>query len=134
MRSHPGLIRAAVHELLRFDSPTHMVPRFAAADSVLGGKRIRRGDTVLALVGAANRDPAAFAEPDCLDLDRDARKQLGFGQGDHICLGAPLALVILERTLMAMVQRFSRIELIGPPLYGGAIQLRIPDRMVVRCE
>lgn len=126
-------MRMAAHELLRYDSPTHLVPRFAVADTELGGRRIRRGDVVLAMVGAANRDPAAFPKPDELNLERDARRQLGFGQGDHICLGAPLALAILEAALGGLLDRFARIELVAPPDYCATVELRIPDRLILRC-
>jgi cytochrome P450 len=133
LRGEPRRLHLAVHELLRYDSSTHIVPRFAAIDSELGGKHIRRGDTVLAVVGAANRDPAAFTSPDKLDCDRDARRQLGFGQGEHICLGAPLALAILEAALTALLARFSCIELAAQPEYGPAVQLRIPAKLLLRC-
>jgi cytochrome P450 len=134
LRAEPRRIHLAVHELLRYDSSTHIVPRFAATDSELGGKHIRRGDTVLAVIGAANRDPAVFASPDELDCSRDARRQLGFGQGEHICLGAPLALAIVEAALTAMLARFSSIELAAPPEYGPAVQLRSPTRLLLRCS
>ena len=126
-------MHVAVHELLRYDSPSHIVPRFAAIDTELGGKRVRRGDAVLAMVGAANRDPAVFSNPDKLDIERDARRQLGFGQGEHICLGAPLALMILEIALNGLLARFERFELAEPPEYGPSVQLRVPDRLVLRC-
>jgi cytochrome P450 len=132
LRREPALMRMAVHELLRFDSPTHIALRFAVVDTELAGRRIRRGETVMAMVGAANRDPAEFPNPNELDLDRDARRQLGFGQGEHICLGAPLALLILETALGTIIQCFSRIELVAPPEIGPSVELRIPDRVVVR--
>lgn len=134
LRREPGNIRQAVHELLRFDSPTHMVARFAAADSEMGGRRIRRGDSVFAMVGAANRDPAEFERPDELDLDRDARRQLGFGQGEHICLGAPLALAIMQTALACLLARFERIELVAAVEYGPTVELRVPSRLMLRCE
>jgi cytochrome P450 len=133
LRENPEKMHVAVHELLRYDSPSHIVPRFAAIDTELGGKRVRRGDAVLAMVGAANRDPAVFSNPDKLDIERDARRQLGFGQGEHICLGAPLALMILEIALNGLLARFERFELAEPPEYGPSVQLRVPDRLVLRC-
>jgi cytochrome P450 len=132
LRDHPGRLRAAAHELLRYDSPTHMVPRFAAIDTVAAGRRIRRGDAVLAMVGAANRDPAVFPAPDELDITRDARRQLGFGQGAHICLGAPLGLEILEAAVGALARRFEHLELVSPPVYAPNVELRIPDRVMLR--
>ncbi|MGH2610724.1 MAG: cytochrome P450, partial [Tepidiformaceae bacterium] len=67
-----------------------------------------------------------------IDLSRDARRQLGFGQGEHICLGAPLALAIAEAALGALVGRFTCIELAGTPEYATNIELRIPDRVLLR--
>lgn len=132
LRRRPAVIPHAVHELLRYDSPTHMVPRVAARDTELAGRRVRAGDMVLAMVGAANRDPAAFAEPDALNLARDARRHLGFGQGEHVCLGAPLARVLTEAALRALLERFSRLELAAPVEYGQSLELRLPERLVMR--
>ena len=131
LREHPECTRAAAHELMRYDSPTHMVARFAVVETVLGGRRVRRGDAVLAMVSAANRDPAVFASPDEIDLGRDARRQLGFGQGEHICLGGPLGLAIVEAALGALAGRFERMELVGAAVYAPNVELRIPDRMVL---
>ena len=133
LRRSPNRMAAAVHEFLRYDSPTHIVARFAAEETRLGARRIRRGDAVLAVVGAANRDPAMFPEPDTLDITRDARRELSFGQGEHICLGAPLALAIVAITLELLMARFARIELAAEPAYGGSVELRVPDRLMLRC-
>jgi hypothetical protein len=132
LRRRPELIPYALHELLRYDTPTHTVPRLAVQDTQLAGRRVRAGDMLLAMVGAANRDPVVFPEPDVLNLARDARRQLGFGQGEHICLGAPLARVITEAALTALLKHFSRIEPVGAPEYGTNFELRLPERLVVR--
>ncbi|MEX1103964.1 MAG: cytochrome P450 [Dehalococcoidia bacterium] len=132
LRRSPERMPMAIHELLRYDSPTHIAPRFAAMDTTLGGRRVHRGDAVLAMAGAANRDPIAFPQPDEIDLSRDARRQLGFGQGEHICLGAPLALAIVQAALGALLARFECIELLGAPEYAPNIELRIPDRVPLR--
>jgi cytochrome P450 len=132
LRRRPALIPYALHELLRYDTPTHTVPRIAAQDTELSGRRIKQGDMVLAMVGAANRDPAAFENPDALNLARDARRHLGFGQGEHICLGAPLARVIAEQSLSALLGRFSKLEAVGAPEYKSNFELRLPERLMVR--
>lgn len=132
LRMNPSVLRGALHELLRYDSPTHIAPRFATAETEMGGRRIRRGDAVLAVVGAANRDPAAFDNPDDLDVTRDARRQFALGQGEHVCLGMHVALAIMEAALGAIIAGFRSIELLRPPVYGGSIELRIPDQVVVR--
>lgn len=132
LRSNPSLLRGALHEFLRYDSPTHIAPRFATTGTEMGGRRVRQGDAVLAVVGAANRDPAAFNNPDELDVTRDARKQFAFGQGEHVCLGMHVALAIMEAALGAIIAAFRSIELLRPPVFGGSIELRIPDQVVVR--
>lgn len=134
LRREPSLIHNAVHELLRFDSPTHIIPRFASVECELAGKHIHPGDTILVVAGAGNRDPEAFANPDALDCRRDARRELAFGQGEHICLGAPLALALLEAAVTALFKRFSHIDLASEPEYGPAIQLRRPNRLMLRCS
>ncbi|MEX2032739.1 MAG: cytochrome P450, partial [Dehalococcoidia bacterium] len=89
LREDPDRVPDAVEEMLRFDSPVQGIARFAARDATVGDVRIPARDIVLCLIGAANRDPAAFAEPDVFDLDRTERRHLSFGQGIHYCLGAP---------------------------------------------
>jgi cytochrome P450 len=91
LRDDPSLIDRALEELLRYDSPVQIVLRFATQDMELGDKHIRRGSQLVILIGAANRDPAVFEDPDRLDVGRDDNKHLAFGGGIHYCLGASLA-------------------------------------------
>ncbi len=91
LRTTPALIPSAVEELLRFESPTQYTARIAAHDTELGGKQIRQKQAVFAVLGAGNRDPERFPEPDRLDLGRSDNKHLAFGWGAHFCFGAPLA-------------------------------------------
>jgi cytochrome P450 len=91
LRADPSLIPCAVEELLRFESPTQYTARLAPEDSELGGRRIGKRQAVFAVLGAANRDPARFPEPDRLDIARPDNKHLAFGWGGHFCFGAPLA-------------------------------------------
>jgi cytochrome P450 len=111
LRNDPALIPGAVHELMRFDSPIHAVPRLATQDMEFYGRRIRRGEAVFVVAGAANRDPEVFADADRLDVKRDARMHLGFGMGPHICLGGPLARMVAEVSLSALLERFPRLRL-----------------------
>jgi len=90
-RARPDLTDAAVDELLRLHSPIQATTRIAYADVALGGRLIRRGESVTLLLGAANRDPAAFVDPDRLHIARRPNRHLAFGRGIHYCLGAPLA-------------------------------------------
>jgi cytochrome P450 len=91
LRHDPTLIPNAVEELLRYDSPVQFLGRIATSEADCGGQRIRHGDLVLPVLGAANRDPAQFPDPDHLDVTRQASHHVAFGHGHHYCAGAPLA-------------------------------------------
>jgi cytochrome P450 len=113
----PSLLPNAVEELLRYDSPVQMTVRFAFADAALGERAARRGDLVLLLLGAANRDPAQFRNGDALDLARDnASTHLAFGGGIHYCLGAALARIEGEQAIGALFARFPSLRLGAAPL------------------
>ncbi|GBD24035.1 Polyketide biosynthesis cytochrome P450 PksS [bacterium HR29] len=120
----------AVHEFLRYDGPTHAVPRVVRCDTELRGARLRAGDVVYAMVGAANRDPAVFPEPDRLDLSRDARAHLSFGAGPHFCLGAPLARIVAEETLAPLLQRLGRYRVVRVR-WMHPFELRAPKELVL---
>lgn len=112
LRQQPDLIPGALDELLRFDSPVGIATfRYSTEALELGGTEIPAGVPVLIAPGAANRDPAAFAEPQHLDLGRNAAGHLAFGHGIHRCLGAPLALAEAEIALRAILTRFPGIRL-----------------------
>lgn len=113
LRERPELTAGAVDELCRFDSPTQALPRIAAAETRLGGKRIRAGDALYVMVGAANRDPEQFPDPDRLDIEREDRRHLSFALGAHFCVGAPLARLIGEVVLRALLDRFDRLSLVA---------------------
>jgi cytochrome P450 len=106
-------VETAVEELLRFDSSTQAVARFASEATRLGSAKIARGDQLFVMVAAANRDPAAFEEPDRLDLGRSPNRHLAFALGAHYCLGASLAREILRETLGQLRSRFATLSL-GP--------------------
>lgn len=106
LRENPSLIKSAVEELLRYDGPVMATFRWAKTDAELGGKVIRQGDRMLLVLGAANRDPAKFADPDRLDITRSPNPHVAFGHGIHICLGAPLARVEAQEAFLALSQRF----------------------------
>ncbi len=116
LRSDPALMRAAVEELLRYESPSQHTARIARDDVVLGGKTIRKGDAVIAVMAAANRDPARFPEPDRLDFDRPDNRHLAFGWAAHFCFGAPLARIEGEIAFGALLARFPKLELTGERL------------------
>jgi cytochrome P450 len=111
----PGLVPAAVEELLRFDTPLQLFQRTAMVDADVAGTRIRAGERVALLLGSANRDAEAFGDPDRLDVGRSPNPHLGFGAGIHFCLGAPLARLELQEELGALLRLAPGIELDGEP-------------------
>ncbi|MFG2577322.1 cytochrome P450 [Streptomyces sp. NPDC048481] len=116
LRSDPNEVPAALDELLRFDSPVSTATfRFTTQDLALGGTDLPAGVPVLVALGAANRDPRRFPDPDRLDLNRDASAHLGFGHGIHRCVGAPLARAEAEIVLRAVLTRFPGIRLAVAP-------------------
>jgi pimeloyl-[acyl-carrier protein] synthase len=124
LRDRPGLIGSAVEELLRWDAPAQLTLRVAREDCELGGRPVRRGQAVAGLVGAANRDPEQFPDPDRLDLARSPNPHLSFGRGVHFCLGAPLARMDAQLTMGELVRRFPRLRLSGEPVRSQTITLR----------
>jgi cytochrome P450 len=120
-----GLTRSAVEELLRFESPVQLDGREAFTDMEIGGCEIAQGDTVLTLLGAANRDPERFSDPDLLDLARDEGPPLSFASGIHYCLGAALARVEGQVVLDRLLDTFESIELAtDAPVWKDRITLR----------
>ena len=112
VRSDPALVAGAVEELLRYDSPVQRTARIATEDVELGGKVIPKHALVVAAIGAANRDPEQFAEPDRFDIARADNHHLAFGFGIHFCLGAPLARVEAQIAIEALLRRMPRMALV----------------------
>jgi pimeloyl-[acyl-carrier protein] synthase len=107
LQKHPEIAKSAVEELLRFVSPVQHTARIAPSDMRLGEKTIQKGSKVVAVLAAANRDPARFADPDNLDLRRPDNKHLAFGWGAHFCFGAPLARMEGKIAFNALLRRIS---------------------------
>ncbi|HKF17179.1 MAG TPA: cytochrome P450 [Candidatus Dormibacteraeota bacterium] len=124
LRQRPELIETAVEELLRFDSPVQLTGRIVAETCELGGQQVDRGQLVLTLLGAANRDPRQFPDPDRLDLTRSPNQHFSFGRGIHFCLGAPLARLEGRIAVDSLVSRFPGLRLAGPPVRGETVTLR----------
>ena len=134
LREEPSLIPAAIEELLRFDSPVQTDFRRAAADCEVNGFPLKRRDNVVLLLGAANRDPAIFENPDRLDLGRGECAHLSFGRGIHHCLGAPLARLQGRIVLEMLLERFPRIALLTDrPLFRESIVCRGLQSLPLRC-
>ena len=111
LRAEPTLVPAAVEELLRFESPIQHTARLAPGDRELGGRRIRKRQAVIAVLGAANRDPQRFPEPDRLDIRRADNRHLAFGWATHHCFGAPLARLQGEMAFSALLERMGSARL-----------------------
>ncbi|HEX8862935.1 MAG TPA: cytochrome P450 [Actinomycetes bacterium] len=114
LRRDPSLAPLAVEELLRYDSPVHLTARIATTDLAVAGVPVPRGDQVIALVAAANHDPAVFADPEGLDVGRRDNRHLSFSAGMHYCLGAALARLEGEVAFPALLRRFPHLELTDP--------------------
>ena len=114
LREKPEMIRSAVEELLRYESPVQFTARVLKEDIEVCGQPIRKGWTVLCMLGAANRDPKQFKEPNQLDLKRLNNQHLAFSAGLHFCIGAQLARLEGQIAILKLLQRFPEMKLTGP--------------------
>lgn len=111
LKADLSLIPSAVEELLRYESPSQHTARLAPEDIVLGGKQIRKRQAVIAVMGAANRDPERFSDPDRLDLGRQDNRHVAFAWASHFCFGAPLARIEGQIAFERLVVRMSNLAL-----------------------
>ena len=111
LRADSSLIPSAVEELLRYESPSQHTARLAPADVEMGGKQIRKRQAVIAVMGAANRDPARFSEPDRLDIGRQDNRHLAFGWAAHFCFGAALARLEGQIAFETLLRRLPNLAL-----------------------
>jgi len=125
LRDNPGLITSAVEELLRFDGPVQRTARIPSEDITIGDHTIPKGEMVMPFLGAADRDPAQFPDPDRLDITRGDNRHIAFGMGIHFCLGAPLARMEGQIAINTMLQRLPKLALaIDKPEYRQSLTLR----------
>lgn len=132
LRSQAATWDAAVEEILRFDSPVQRNRRRATTDVELDGKHIRAGDRVLVFLGAANRDPDAFPDPDRLDVSRRPGRHLAFGHGIHYCVGAALSRLEAPIAFEGLFRRLPELALVDGPIrwkhniaFRGLEELRV---------
>jgi cytochrome P450 len=124
LRADPGLDARAVEELLRYDPPLQLFERTALVDTAVAGHPVPAGTRIGALLGAAARDPAVFADPDALDVGRARNPHLGFGAGVHYCLGAPLARLEIAAVLDALRTRLPAAEQAAPEVRRPGFTMR----------
>ncbi len=134
LRDNPDLLDSAINELLRYDSPVQLDGRLVHNDVEVAGHQIHAGQRILCAIGAANRDPSAFTEPDKLDIERNESSHIAFGRGIHHCLGAPLAMLEARAAFSALLDRFSHIELVSEPVYREQVVLRGVAELWVEVE
>ncbi|MGH6673097.1 MAG: cytochrome P450 [Xanthobacteraceae bacterium] len=124
LKAHPEYVETAIEEFLRMESSNQLGNRRATRDVEIGGKRLRERTYAHLCIGAANRDPALFPNPDRLDIRRQPNRHLAFGHGIHTCAGNSLARMEAQVALRKLVERFSRIERAGAFVRGGRARFR----------
>ena len=133
LREEPERARDAINEVLRYDSPVQTDFRIAKSEVVVGGKTIRTGEGVILLTGSANRDEAAFSDPDRLDITRHGPKHAAFGHGVHQCIGAELARMETSAVIASAAAKFDQITLAGPePRYRRSTVVRGLEHLQVQ--
>jgi cytochrome P450 len=125
LQADPALLPAAVEEMLRYDGPAQMTSRIAAEDLELRGQRVEKGQVLLAILGAANHDPAQFPDPERFDVRRQNNRHLAFGYGIHYCIGGPLAIAEAQVAFETLLRRFPEPEpAFDEPQWGASFILR----------
>ncbi len=128
----PDAIDATIEETLRFDPPLHMFTRHVYEDTTLYGQDFKRGDEIGLLLGAANRDPDMWDDPNSFDPSRRVKPNTSFGAGVHFCIGAPLARLELKYALPILFARCPSLTIIAPPLYGNVYHFHGLEKLMVR--
>jgi cytochrome P450 len=132
VRADPGLIPQLVEESLRYESPVQLLMRLTTQDLELGGEPIPEGALVMLLLASANRDEARFPDAHRFDIDRDTNGHLGFGFGNHFCLGASLARLEGRIALETLLERIPDYEIPEPVAYHGSFLIRGPSSLPIR--
>jgi cytochrome P450 len=112
---NPDLLRSAIDEIVRYDSPVQLIPRVVTEDCELLGQPVQQGQVVQLLLAAANRDAAQFSDPDRFDITRGYKRPATFGFGAHFCIGMPLAMMEIEIAFTTLLRRLPNLRLAGTP-------------------
>lgn len=129
-----GIDERHIEELLRHDAPLHLFTRYALEDLEFGGLKLRKGEHVGLLLGAANRDPQRFPDPDRFLPERDPNPHVSFGAGIHFCIGAPLARLEMQVALPLLFRRLPRLQLAETPQYRNAYHFHGLQRLRVTLQ
>jgi cytochrome P450 len=135
VRANPRLVNSAVEEIVRWTTPVIQFCRTPREDFELRGQRIRAGESMCLFYASANRDEEVYADPDVFRVDRAPNPHVGFGIGEHFCLGANLARLELRVIFAELAARFSHLELAAPPermrssFIGGVKRMRVRYRL-----
>ncbi len=127
LRREPQLMASTVEEMIRYDSPVHSTVRVARKDTNIGGTEVAARSIVMVLLSAANHDPLQFPEPDRFDVARQPNAHVGFGEGIHFCIGAPLSRLEASIAFEMVLERFPNLRLSSPEpalTYKGALSMR----------
>lgn len=124
LAADPELVSTAIEEFLRFDGPANAMGRIVRRTHEVGGRLLKEGDRLFAIMNAANRDDAHFPDPDRLDLARQPNRHLTFGLGPHFCLGAQLARLEARIAIPRLLERFPRLALAGEPVWIDSLVMR----------
>lgn len=122
---------ATVEEALRFDAPLHLFTRYALSDTEIDGIALRKGDVIGLMLGAANRDPKRFMNPNTFDPFRTDGANVSFGAGIHFCIGAPLARLEMQIAIETLFKRLPKLRLSAPPRYRDAYHFHGLERLDV---
>ena len=121
-----------MEECLRYDGSIQRISRIATQDFEMNGKHIEKGQRIWAMIGAANRDPARFPQPDTFDITREDNRHLAFGTGIHFCIGAPLARLEGDIAFRMLIDRMDDIQLDTDSIpWRKGISLRILDSLPI---
>lgn len=141
LRANPALMSNALKEMLRFETPVQYTGRRVKVETQLHGHTLKKGDLVILLIGAANRDPKRFSNPDRFDISRDEGNHLAFGYGPHVCIGATLTYLEAEVAFGTLLRRFPKLQLatdtaewLENTLYRGLSRLPVFPTGVAPCN